>query len=192
MWNSLSYGYGFAIKRTNKSSSSTPSDSTLEQTTNADTASQRLRISPLPNSISKRQRYTKFHFFRTTILSLLVLLQHLKQRTMLNNNKLLLKVSKYLLYSLLVTFFIWKMKNVLFVNTHFTGNFYGGFGWYCGRVFPRNRYFSSILSAYTHKECFLRFPTRNFYIFSIKMLCSDQTYLLKPSFHCDLTWNKVH
>ena len=165
MWNSLSYGYGFAIKRTNKSSSSTPSDSTLEQTTNADTASQRLRISPLPNSISKRQRYTKFHFFRTTILSLLVLLQHLKQRTMLNNNKLLRKVSKYLLYSLLVTFFIWKMKNVLFVNTHFTGNFYGGFGRFCGKVFPETAIFYLFWAPTLTKNVFFVFEREIFIYF---------------------------
>ena len=71
MGNSVSYGYGFAIKRTNKSFSSTPSDSTLDKTPNADTASQRLGISSLLNSIAKMQIYTKFHFFRT-ILSLLV------------------------------------------------------------------------------------------------------------------------
>ena len=39
----------------------------LEQTINADVASQRLGMSLTTNSISARQRWDKCHFFRTAI-----------------------------------------------------------------------------------------------------------------------------
>eukprot|EP00794_Sanderia_malayensis_P015514 gene15514-17096_t len=59
----------FAVKRTTKSFSRTPIDLTLEQTINADAASQRTGISALTNSISARQRWAESHFLRTTIIS---------------------------------------------------------------------------------------------------------------------------
>eukprot|EP00794_Sanderia_malayensis_P002176 gene2176-2472_t len=59
----------FAVKQTMKSFSRTPIDLTLEQTINADAASQRTGISALTNSISARQRWAESHFLRTTIIS---------------------------------------------------------------------------------------------------------------------------
>lgn len=59
----------FAVRRTRKSFSSTPIDLALEQTINADAASQRRGISYMTNSISARQRWAESHFLRTTIVS---------------------------------------------------------------------------------------------------------------------------
>ena len=60
----------FAIRRTDKSFSKVPIDLTLEQTINADAASQRRRgIVSLTNSISARQRWAESNFIRTTIVS---------------------------------------------------------------------------------------------------------------------------
>lgn len=59
----------FGIKRTAKPFSSSPIDLSLEQTVNADAASQRMGISSLTNSISARQRWAESHFLRTSIIS---------------------------------------------------------------------------------------------------------------------------
>ena len=52
----------FAIKRTSKLFSGSPIDLTLEQTINADDASQRTGIASLTNSISARQCWGESHF----------------------------------------------------------------------------------------------------------------------------------
>ena len=59
----------FAIKRTTKPFSRIPIDLTLEQTINADAASQRTGILAITNSISARQRWARNHFLRTKIIS---------------------------------------------------------------------------------------------------------------------------
>ena len=59
----------FAVKRTTKTVSGSPIDLTLEQTINADAASQRTGISSLTNSISARQRREESHYLRTMLLS---------------------------------------------------------------------------------------------------------------------------
>ena len=59
----------FSLQRTTKSFSAQPIDLTLEQTINADAASQRTGIGALTNSISARQRWTDSHFVRTEIIS---------------------------------------------------------------------------------------------------------------------------
>ena len=59
----------FAIKRTEKPFSATPIDLTLEQTINADAASQKIGISSMTNSISARQRWSQSHYLRTAIIS---------------------------------------------------------------------------------------------------------------------------
>ena len=56
-----------AIKRTTKPFSASPIDLTLEQTINADAASQRTGISSLTNSISARQRWAESHYLRTML-----------------------------------------------------------------------------------------------------------------------------
>ena len=60
---------GFSIKRTKKSFSGSPIDLTLEQTINADAASQRTGIASLTNSISARQRWAESHFLRSSVIS---------------------------------------------------------------------------------------------------------------------------
>ena len=74
----------------------------LEQTINADAASQRLGISLTTNSISARQRWAKSHFLRTTKISSLLetlnlkgkddISQYLKYSTMVKDNTLLFRV----------------------------------------------------------------------------------------------------
>ena len=59
----------FSIKRTKKPFSRSPIDLTLEQTINADAASQKTGISYITNSLSARQRWTESHFLRTTIIT---------------------------------------------------------------------------------------------------------------------------
>jgi hypothetical protein len=59
----------FGIKRTTKPFSRVPVDLTLEQTINADAASQRMGISYLTDSISARQRWAESHFLRTSVIS---------------------------------------------------------------------------------------------------------------------------
>ena len=61
----------FGIKRAKKNFSGTPIDLTLEQTINADAASQRHGISTVTNSISARQRWAESHYLRTSITSML-------------------------------------------------------------------------------------------------------------------------
>ena len=59
----------FGIQRTTKRFSRIPIDLTLEQTINADAASQKSGIIPFTNSISARQRWAKSHFIRTQVIS---------------------------------------------------------------------------------------------------------------------------
>ena len=59
----------FSIRRTTKPFSGSPIDLTLEQTINADAASQRTGISALTNSISARQRWAESHYLRTMLLT---------------------------------------------------------------------------------------------------------------------------
>ena len=59
----------FGIQRTTKPFSRTPIDLTLEQTINADAASQRTGISAMTNSIGARQRWAQSHFLRIDIIS---------------------------------------------------------------------------------------------------------------------------
>ena len=59
----------FSIKRISKPFSKTAIDLTLEQTINADTASQRTGITAMTNSISARQRWAKMHHISTTMIS---------------------------------------------------------------------------------------------------------------------------
>ena len=59
----------FGIQRTTKPFSRTPIDLTLEQTINADAASQRTGISAMTNSIGARQRWAQSHFLRIEIIS---------------------------------------------------------------------------------------------------------------------------
>ena len=59
----------FGIKRTKKDFSRLPIDLTLEQTVNADAASQKTGISYFTNSISARQRWADSHFVRMEVLS---------------------------------------------------------------------------------------------------------------------------
>ena len=69
---------GFAVKRTKKSFSKTAIDLTLEQTVNANAASQKTRITSFTNSISARQRWAHSHSLSVTVLS------HLMDRLGLN------------------------------------------------------------------------------------------------------------
>ena len=59
----------FGIKRTKMDFSRLPIDLTLEQTVNADEASQKTGISYFTNSISARQRWADSHFIRMEVLS---------------------------------------------------------------------------------------------------------------------------
>lgn len=59
----------FGVKRTSKSFSRGPIDLTLEQTINADAASQKMGISFITDSISARQRWAESHFLRTAVIS---------------------------------------------------------------------------------------------------------------------------
>ena len=59
----------FGIKKTKNDFSRLPIDLTLEQTINADTASQKNGISYFMNSISARQRWADSHFDRMEVLS---------------------------------------------------------------------------------------------------------------------------
>ena len=68
VYKSFSKGF-FGIKRTNKKFSRLPVDLTLEQTTNADAASQKVGITNLTNSISARQKWADSHYMRTEIIS---------------------------------------------------------------------------------------------------------------------------
>ena len=59
----------FSIKRTKRDFSRLPVNLTLEQTVNADAASQKTGISYFANSISTVQRWTNSHFVRMEVLS---------------------------------------------------------------------------------------------------------------------------
>ena len=59
----------FSIKRTKKDFSRLPIDLTLEQTVNADSASQKTGFSYFTNSISARQGWADSHFVRMEVLS---------------------------------------------------------------------------------------------------------------------------
>ena len=59
----------FGIKKTKKDFSRLPMVLTLEQTVNADAASQKTGISYFTNSISARQRWADSHFVRMEVLS---------------------------------------------------------------------------------------------------------------------------
>ena len=54
----------FGVKRTSKNFSRMPIDLTLEQTINADAASQRTGILSITNSVSARKRWVQSHFLR--------------------------------------------------------------------------------------------------------------------------------
>ena len=62
----------FAIRCTKMPFSSTTIDLTLEQTINAETASQRLGVLSITNSISARQHWAELHYLCTNILSTLL------------------------------------------------------------------------------------------------------------------------
>ena len=68
VYKSFSKGF-FGIKRTNKKFSRLPVDLTLEQTINADAASQKVGITNLTNSVSARQKWADSHYIRTEIIS---------------------------------------------------------------------------------------------------------------------------
>ena len=59
----------FSLRRTRKSFSGSPVDLTLEQTINAEAASEKLGISHLTNSIAAQQRWACSHFLRTSVIS---------------------------------------------------------------------------------------------------------------------------
>ena len=59
----------FSLARTKKNFSQQPIDLVLEQTVNADSASQLHGITPLTNSIPARLRWADSHFWRTKLLS---------------------------------------------------------------------------------------------------------------------------
>ena len=59
----------FSLKRTKKPFSRLPVDLTLEQTINADAASQKKGISAITNSTSARQRWAESHYIRISIVS---------------------------------------------------------------------------------------------------------------------------
>ena len=63
-------GSMLGINRTTKPFSGNPIDLTLEQTINADTASQRTGIASMTNSISARQRWTEFFTSDDLIISI--------------------------------------------------------------------------------------------------------------------------
>ena len=62
----------FGVRRSGKSFSRSPIDLTLEQTINADAASEKTGISQFTNSISAMQRWAKSHSVSMTILSSLL------------------------------------------------------------------------------------------------------------------------
>ena len=59
----------FAIKWKEKDFSTLPSNLILEQTINADAASQKTGINSLTNSIGARERWARSHFLRNKIIS---------------------------------------------------------------------------------------------------------------------------
>ena len=59
----------FGVKRTSKNFSRMPIDLTLEQTINADAASQRTGILSITNSVSARKRWAQSHFLRISVVS---------------------------------------------------------------------------------------------------------------------------
>ena len=59
----------FGIKRTKRDFSRLPIDLILEQTVNADVASQKTGISYFTNSVSARQRWADSHFVRMEVFS---------------------------------------------------------------------------------------------------------------------------
>ena len=61
----------FSINRKTKPFLGNSIDLTLEQTVNANAASQRTGIASMTNSISARHRWAESHFLRTTVLSYL-------------------------------------------------------------------------------------------------------------------------
>ncbi|XP_032457827.1 uncharacterized protein LOC116417096 isoform X1 [Nasonia vitripennis] len=61
-------GY-FGVKRTNKKFSRSPVDLTLEQTVNADAARRLTGVTHFTNSINARQRWSKSHSIRSTLIS---------------------------------------------------------------------------------------------------------------------------
>ena len=74
VYNEFKQGW-FTIRRTEKPFSSTAIDLTLEQTVNAEAASQHLEVLSITNSISARQRWAESHYLRTSIVS--TMLEHL-------------------------------------------------------------------------------------------------------------------
>lgn len=66
--NDFKNGY-FGVKRTDKPFSRTPVDLTLEQTINADASRRLTGITHFTNSISARQRWSKSHSIRSTVVS---------------------------------------------------------------------------------------------------------------------------
>ena len=63
---------GFGIRRSGKNFSRLPIDLTLEQTVNADAASQKTGINSFTNSISARQRWARSHSISVKVLSSLI------------------------------------------------------------------------------------------------------------------------
>lgn len=76
----------FAIKRTSTAFSRSPVDLTLEQTINADAANKLTGISFLTNSISARQRWTRFHSIKADIISTVLEIAGLKKENDLKND----------------------------------------------------------------------------------------------------------
>ena len=74
VYNEFHQGW-FAVRRTEKPFSSTAIGLTLEQTINAEAASQHLGVLSITNSISARQCWAESHYLRTSIVS--TLLEHL-------------------------------------------------------------------------------------------------------------------
>ena len=74
VYNEFQQGW-FAVRRTEKPFSSTAIGLTLEQTINAEAASQHLGVLSITNSISARQCWAESHYLRTSIVS--TLLEHL-------------------------------------------------------------------------------------------------------------------
>ena len=74
VYNEFKQGW-LAIRRNEKPLSSTAIDLTLEQTINAEAASQHLWILSITNSVSARRFWAESHYLRTSIVS--TLLEHL-------------------------------------------------------------------------------------------------------------------
>ena len=74
VYNEFKQGW-LAIRRNEKPLSSTAIDLTLEQTINAEAASQHLWILFITNSVSARRLWAESHYLRTSIVS--TLLEHL-------------------------------------------------------------------------------------------------------------------